>query len=126
MKRFWLGVAILGVLLILGVILTVSMDAIHSQIAVTLQQAQDAAFAGDWDAATRMAQKAQDRWEHYWRFTAAFADHNPMDELDGLFAELMIFSQEREMPHFAAVCAHLSQLARSMANSHGVGWWNLL
>jgi hypothetical protein len=49
-----------------------------------------------------------------------------MDELDGLFAELMVFLQSREAPHFSATCARLVVLARAMAESHGLQWWNIL
>ena len=49
-----------------------------------------------------------------------------MDELDGLFAELMVFLKNRESPHFEATCARLSLLARAMADGHGLQWWNLL
>lgn len=126
MKRFWIGISILAVLLVSGWLVQRGMDAIHRPIADDLEQAAQAALDEDWETALSLAQRAHARWEKYHHFTAAFADHNPMDDLDGLFAELEIFAQEREMPHFAAVCLHLQQLADAMAESHGINWWNLL
>lgn len=126
MKRFWIGIGILCALLILGSVAAYLMYDIHDQIAQLLQQAQAAAFEEDWETAIPLASKAHGLWKQYWSFTAAFADHTPMDELDGMFAELMVFAREQEMPHFAAICAHLTQLAGAMADSHLPSWWNLL
>ncbi len=126
MRRLWLGLGILAVLLALCIGVTVSMEGIHNPIAEDLLQAAEAAQAGDWNTANALAASARTRWKKYWCFTAAVADHTPMDELDGLFAELEIYGQEQEMPHFAATCAHLHQLSRAMADSHTPSWWNLI
>ena len=126
MRRFWIGVIVLGVLLVAGAVIAWGMDAVHQPIARQLQQAGTAAMAEDWDTALQDAAAARERWKRCWRFTAAFADHTPMDEVDGLFAELDIYAQSREQEHFAATCAHLAKLAEAMAESHSATWWNLL
>lgn len=126
MKRFWIGFLILSILLCGGSAVTICMVKTHQPIADDLQQSAQAALDGNWEQAARLAGQAQTRWEKYHTFTAAFADHSPMDELDGLFAELEIFYVQREQTHFAAVCAHLAQLAQAMADSHAPSWWNLL
>lgn len=126
MKRLWLGVVILAVLLTGGTVVTCSMNATHSQISHTLQQAADTAMAGDLNKAVELAADAKQQWERHWRFTAAFADHTPMDELDSLFAEMEIFAEARDMPHFAVCCASLAKAAQAMADSHNLSWWNLL
>ena len=126
MKRVWIGVAVLAVLLVAGTVIAWGMNAIHQPIARQLQQAGAAAMAEDWDTALREAAAARDAWNCGWRMTAAFADHTPMDEIDGLFAELEIYAQAREKEHFAATCAHLAQLAEAMAESHSPTWWNFL
>ncbi len=126
MRRLILGIAILAVLLLISGILAYAMEQIHSPIAQQLQQAADAADREDWEKASALTQGAKARWERYWCFTAAVADHTPMDELDGLFAELEVYLQAREMPHFSATGQQLSQLARSMALSHRPSWWNII
>ncbi len=126
MKRLWLGLGILGVLLALSVTVFVSMDRIHSPIAQTLAQAAEAADAQDWETANALTARARARWEKYWHFTAIVADHTPMDELDGLFRELAVYGQEAESPHFSATARHLSTLAQGMADSQKPCWWNLL
>lgn len=126
MKRLWMGTGILVVLLIFSTIITGTMERIHAPVADLLQQAEEASLSGDWDKANALAGMAKAHWERYWQFTAAFADQSPMDELDGLFAELEIYGLQREMPHFAATCSHLSMLAMAMADSHTPSWWNVL
>ena len=126
MKRCLTGIAILISMLILSALIAGSMHNVHYRISELLEQAQQAASAENWSQADRLARQANEQWQRYHHFTAAFADHTPMDELDGLFAELMIFLEERESPHFASTCARLSLLAQSMADSHGLQWWNLL
>ncbi len=126
MRRLWLGVSILAVLLVLSACTALAVDRIHSPIASDLQQAAQAADREDWTQAQKLVHRARGRWEQYWRFTAAVADHTPMDELDGLFGELEIYLREKEQPHFSVTCQHLSELARAMADSHLPTWWNLL
>ncbi len=126
MKRFWQGIVILAILLIAGILIAASMDTVHTRISDTLRQAADTAMAGDLDKAVSMAADARAQWDRYWRFTAAFADHTPMDELDGLFAEMGVFAEAGDIPHFAVTCAHLAKAAQAMADSHSLSWWNLL
>ncbi len=126
MKRLWLGIGILAAILALCCTVTLSMECIHTPIAEDLSRAAEAAQKEDWDKANALAAAAKARWEQYWHFTAMVADHTPMDELDGLFAELEVYGREQEMPHFAATCAHLCRLSQAMADSHTPSWWNLI
>ncbi len=126
MRRLWLGLGILGILLALSVTVFVAMDRIHAPIAHTLSQAAQAAEQEDWETASALASEARARWEQYRHFTAMVADHTPMDELDGLFQELEVYAQEAENPHFAATAQHLSALAAGMADSQKPCWWNVL
>lgn len=126
MKRFLLGIFILALLLGGGILIHKSLQFIHTPIAEHLEQAAHAALQENWSDALDLARRASARWQQFHRFTAAFADHTPMDEVDQLFAQLPFFAQERENPHFSAICQQLSDLARAMAESHGIKWWNLL
>jgi hypothetical protein len=125
-KRIIWGITILLALLIVSTAIAAGMHSIHSRISNLLEQSAAAASQDDWQQADHLARQARDQWQKYHNFTAAFADHSPMDELDGRFAELMVFLKNRESPHFASTCAQLSLLAQAMADSHGVQWWNLL
>ena len=126
MRRFWLGVCMLVILLLSGSLLWWSMARVHGNIGDLLTQAQAAAEAENWQRAHAYTRQAQAQWEKYHRFTAAFADHTPMDEMDGTFAELEVYLRHREAPHFQATCARLILLTQAMGDSHGIQWWNVL
>lgn len=126
MKRIYLGLGILAILLCVALLVSAVMDRLHAPIAQDLQDAALAAKNGDWESAATLAGSAADRWQHCKRFTAALADHSPMDDMEGLFAELEVYLQQREMPHFAATCRHLAYLAGAMGDNHAMSWWNLL
>lgn len=126
MKRLWIGIFFLVALLLGTIAGSLAMDAIHDPISNQLREASDAAQAQDWARADTLTQQAHARWSHYWALTASFADHNPMDDIDALFAELEVYRAQREAVHFAATCAHLSELSRAMEESHNLSLWNLL
>lgn len=126
MKRLIIGLAILAVLLCLCLGITLIMERIHRPIADGFEQAAALAEAGAWSQALACAEEAAARWETYHNFTAAFADHTPMDEMDTLLNELRVYAHDRENPHFSATCTHLQFLARAIADAHRIDWWNLL
>ncbi len=126
MNRFWLGVSLLLLLLVLGLWVTVAMRDVHEPISQALENAATQALSGDLSGGIAAARQAQQNWERHWHGTAAVADHAPMDEIDGLFAELEIYAQTGQAEHFAAGCAQLSRLIHAVGEAHGLGWWNLL
>lgn len=123
MKRLWIGVAVLIILLALGIGLTAVFSAIHTPLAQTLSQAAVSAQKGDLEAANAAVSQAQRQWEHCRRFSAAVVDHRLLEEMEELFAQL----EFTENPHvLAALCARLSSRAAEMAESQAITWWNLL
>ncbi len=126
MKRLWIGLILIALLLAGGYFIRTALLNIHASISDELEQAATAALQEDWPTALRLARYASGRWQQYHRFTAAFSDHSPMDEMDRLFSQLAAFAQQRENPHFSATCKELSVLARAFAESHRLSWWNLL
>ncbi len=126
MKRLWLGVALLAVLLAASIAAQAVTGRIHEPIAKDLEQAADAALAEDWEQANLSYRRARDAWQRCHGATASVADHSPMDELDMLFAELQVFAREREAVHFAATCRSAAQMAQAMAQAHSLTWWNFL
>lgn len=126
MKRFWIGLGILLFLLGLGTASAWGIQSIHDPIAKQLQQAGQAAADGAWDQAQTLLEDSQHRWHKWQHFTAAFADHAPMEEINSLFAELKIYAQARDALHFSALCARLAHLTQAIAESHCPFWWNFL
>lgn len=126
MKHLHLGVALLAAMLFLGIVTAIKMDRIHEPISQDLAQASQAALEDRWEEADRLWKRAVGRWRGNWPLTASVADHEPMEEIDGLFAELRIYAKQREAEHFAACCANLSTLTKAMGEAHAINWWNLL
>lgn len=125
-KRFWLGIGILALFLLVGVGISLGMDAIHRPAEQALEQAAEKALDGQMEEAVALARQAHDWWDDRWKLTASVADHSPMDEVDKLFEEMEVYAQAQEDKHFAACCAQLSRLVESMAAAHRFNWWNLL
>lgn len=126
MGKFWLGVGILLLFLVLGFWVMASMDATQQQIAQTLETAAQQALSGDVRQGYGLAQEAQHRWQRRWHATAAVADHEPMDEIDSLFAQMEIYAQGGDTLEFAACCHRVAQLVRAVGEAHRLNWWNLL
>lgn len=126
MKRLIIGTAVLLSLLILGLTLSIVMDNIYEPILNDLDAAATAAAQSDWVQARLLAEQAQARWQTYQRLTAAFSDHAPMEELDGLFAQLAVYSRQEAQTAFCAACGHLSTLAEAVVENHRLRWWTFL
>lgn len=126
MRRMWIGIGLLVVLLAVGIGLTGAFTGLHQPLAEQLEQTSQAALAEDWETAAALLTDSAARWQRCHRFTAAVADHGPMEEIDGVFAELEALLCQQDTGAFAAGCARLSSLTRSLAQSQCVTWWNLL
>ena len=126
MKRLYIGAVLLAVMLAAGIFLTAAFNGIHEPLSDRLQEAQAAAAAGDWEKAGDLMEQAREKWEKHRRFTAAVADHEPLEEMDSLFARLEALYQLRDAVEFAADCAQLSRLAEAMAESQRLSWWSIL
>ena len=126
MKRILSGALILAVLLAVGLGIAWKCRQLHNHISQLLEEAGTAAQAQQWEDARRLTHAAAAQWQRSRHFTAGFADHTPMDEIEATFAELQIYLDAQEAPHFQATCARLSLLTQSMADSQGLQWWNIL
>ena len=126
MKRFWIGLGILFLLLGAGFGITHYVEQAHRPISDALAQASHAALAGNWAQAARHSTQAKQQWESCRDLAAAFADHSVLELAESLFAEVDIYAETGDIPSFAATCAHLSRLVNAIAESHLPKWQNLL
>lgn len=126
MKRSWIGLALLLVLLISGLLVTWAMDAIHDPISDALERAAAQLMLGDWESADQTFRAAKSSWEKWAHFRTCFADHSPVEEIDAGFAELEVYCTARENVAFAAACAKLSKQVAAVGEAHGLVWWNIL
>lgn len=126
MNRFWLGITLAAVLLVAGIWVGSYMNTTGNGICDTLEDAAEEALSGDWQTAADLVTSAQNNWDTVWHTVAAVADHAPMDEIDGLFAQLNIYAQSQDRWEFAAYCHRISQLVLAVGEAHSFNWWNLL
>lgn len=126
MKRCWFGLGLLIILLVGSLLVTVYMDRTHAPLAQTVEQAGQKALEGDWGNANALAGKARASWEEHWNVGAVFADHDPMEDINGLFQQLQAYAQARDSMGFASVCGLLKSQLEAMADAHSFVWWNLL
>lgn len=126
MNRIWIGILLLLLLLGTGIWITASFTGRQEEIANNLSLAGDAAQAGDWAAAEHYATQAQNAWNRQHRFASAITDHSPMEQIDGMFAQMEIFLQARQQAAFCACCAELEVMVQAVGESQSINWWNLL
>ena len=126
MKRIWIGIILLVVLLGAGLWISGFMQEAHGPVSRDVKLAGQLALEGQWDAARAFAKRGQDQWEEKWPVTAAIADHEPMDEIDALFAQLEAYAGAEDPVAYSALCAHLGSLLEALSQSHNCKWWNLM
>lgn len=124
MKRFILGILLLSLLLIAGLGISRGMEVRHRPVTEDLSRACELALSGASEAARRAALAAKETWEAHWPFTAAFADHEPLEEVDDLFSALEAYSPDSE--DFLACCQQLIRRTQAVIRAQCVSWWNLL
>lgn len=126
MKRLWIGVGFLVVMLVLAILLTVVFDRIHTPFSEDLQKAADLAMAQEWEKATALTRQARADWLKYRELIAAVADHEPLEKMEYLLDQLEVYAQMRRTADFSAVCVELAALADAMLESQSLTWWNFL
>lgn len=124
MTRGILGILLLLVLLAGGLFVQWTMATLQEPITGELTQAAQAGARGDWDTARLHQETAQRGWRKAWRLTAAFADHQPMEDVDSLFARLPAYGEDPT--EFSACCRELARRVRAVYEAHSLTWWNLL
>ncbi len=126
MKRLYIGICVLALLLAIGLFISFAMNRMYAPITTLLEDAVAATLREDFSNAKEKAEKAKALWETYKNATATVADHTPMEDIDHLFAEMDIYAKTEELPHFAACCAQLAVMIGDMGDAHKLNLWNLL
>ncbi|MDD6201152.1 MAG: DUF4363 family protein [Firmicutes bacterium] len=126
MKRLWVGIGCLAVILAMGIFLWIAFGQLHGSLARDLRQAGTLAEAGEWERATDLTHRCRSDWERYRKWVSAFADHEPVEEMEAQFAQLEAYAAAREQAEFSALCARLATMAEAMGDSQRLTWWSLL
>lgn len=126
MKRLWIGIGVLAVMLAAGIWLTLLFARIHAPMSRDMEQASDAALSGDWEKATALAENARADWEQYRSLIAASADHEPLEQMEYLLDQLRVYARVQNAAHFSALCVRIARLADAMLDSQQISWWSIL
>lgn len=126
MKRFWIGLSMLVLLLAASIFAQHRMERVHTPCAMDLQWSADRAREGDWQAAGALALRARESWTENWHLSAILANHQPIDEVDALFEELQVYLDRQETTSYCAACVFLAQRVLDLGESFRLNWWNLL
>ena len=126
MKRLYIGIGFLAVLLAVGIGITVAFARLHEPLSEDLRAAIETAEAGDWETTDELVTKIRGDWERCRNFTAAVADHEPLEQMESLLAQIEVYARHRNVEEFASSAAALARMAAAMANSQSISWWNLL
>lgn len=123
MTRLWAGILLLTGLFLGCMGISLEFQEIHVPIWQQLEQAAALSQAQP-EQAQLLARQAQRQWEDSWEFTASFADHTPMEEIDALFGALQAYLPDST--EFQDYCLQLIQRTRAMTRAQAFRWWNLL
>ena len=120
------AIGLLLVLLLLGLLSGWYLERQHRDLARQLEDSAWLALSGQMSNARQEVQTAQAKWEKGRSLLAALGDHTPMEDIDGLFAELQIYGAAGEKTEFARTCSALSSQMAAMGNAYKLSWWNIL
>lgn len=126
MKRLWIGIGLLMVILLAGLLIPEYLEFSHEPILDDLDRAAELAMAEEWDRAAYLADRAGEKWQKKRPVTASFVDHEPMDDIDGMFAQLEIYARSRDAAAFSGTCVYLRSQLDALGDYHKLNLWNLL
>lgn len=126
MKRLWIGVALLLVLLAAGMLSTFAMGRFHHSQARRLEAAASAALESDWEQTQEILHQCRSRWLRFRNCIAAGASHEPIEEIDSLYSQLDIYLRHRDTTGFALCCTSLRHRTEALGEAQSINWWNLL
>ena len=109
MSRFRIGAGLLAVLLALCLWSQLRMTRIQAPIAASVSQAGELAAQGDWPAAAQSIRSARESWEKRRTFVSALADHQPLEDIECLFAMAEGYLEEQDEGEFRSACRDLSR-----------------
>lgn len=123
MKRIWIGVGVLLILLVVGILV---MQITNRQLGKLSENLLLASETLRWEEAISLAKDAKQDWEKKWSLLAALADHTDIDTVDQIFAQLEVYQHRKEETAHAAACAQLAEALDDLKENHRLAWWNLL
>lgn len=117
MARFFIGLGLLFALLAVSIASCRAMVGAQEPIAQALDSAAHDALAGNMPQAAAYVERAAAAWKSARSFTASLADHQPLEDIECLLAQLGCNSDPAE---YAALCADLSRRVRAVVEAQSL------
>lgn len=96
MRRFWISLAVLGVLLCATLCNTRYLGGWTRELASLLTQAEERASRGDWDGAAALTEDAYARWNSRETYLHMVMNHQDTDDILLDFQEVLQLIDHRE------------------------------
>lgn len=125
MKRLWIGIGLMAVMLLAGILTPVILEKSHTPVVEDLGRAAELALEENWEGAARFSRRAEEKWQKTRPVTASFADHEPMDEIEALFAQLKIYGRVGDRVAYSSTCVYLASQLDALGDYHNLTLWNL-
>ena len=126
MKRIWFCGGMMIALLALSVALYFRPGQRYEALSRQMLQALEYAQTENWAQAGAISQQCRHRFSETKAFCAAFGDHEPLERMEVLFAQLAVYLQQQETLSFTTAALELSILAQEVADSFSLRWWTFL
>lgn len=126
MKRLWIGLGLLLLLLAAGVCSTLAMENFHHSLSRRLESTAAAALDEDWEQTALLLRQCRRRWLRYRNLVATGASHESIEEIDSLHAQLTIYFHRRDSLGFSLCCTAIQYRTAALGEAQSINWWNLL
>ena len=126
MRRTWVGIVLLALLLILGIFSVLGIHGPLDAIADGLETASTLALSGSVADGAEAVREALRLWISVRNAIAAFTDHDPLERIDAGFTLLELYTAMEDNRNFSVVCLELSMQIRAVGDAHSIRWWNIL
>ena len=126
MNKLWIGIGLLALLLIVGIGILWGSSVFFGDFSESVEEAGEMALAGNWFASGQKMKSIQEKWEMYRYFWASFTDHEPVEQVQVLFAQLELYQKQQLQTEFASACRALSHVVQAIQETHGLKWWSVL
>lgn len=126
MKRLWLGIGILAVILALSLMAMGCLGRMTDQTASLLEEAWQLSETGNQAQALALANQARARWTARYGLAASFMDHEELEEVTVSFAELQAWGALEKREEFAVRCRSLACLLRELGRGERLLYYTFL
>ena len=126
MKRCVIGAALLGLLLILGMLTALWSERTLSPLETAMDQAAEASFQGNWTEAAALTDEARAAWQESRGLAGIFFSQKTVEEIDGLFVKIRLWQRDRDRTACTCDCLVLRERFRALADSQSPGLLHFL